>query len=111
MNAFSYMNINGNGYEVTIGGTLLTVEITGHAAWRKVGRSIEEQAIYMSVQKGFEHIKTLINGERFILVDSEFLCSIIGQVHFYSGEVVVDIITVVDSMEPTNPKGTAEFYI
>lgn len=111
MNAFSYMNINGNGYRNTIGGYELSVEITGHGAWRKVGRSVQESAIYMTVEKGFEHLGSLTHGDRFLLIDSELLHTVVGAVYFYGNEVVVEVITVIDSLEPTNPKGTAEFYI
>lgn len=111
MSAFSYMNIDGNGYRNTINGHELNVEITGHGAWRKVGRSVQESAIYMTVEKGFEDYCTLFHGERFLLIDSELLHTVVGAVYFYGKEVAVEVITVIDSLEPSNPKGTAEFYL
>lgn len=111
MNAFSYMNINGNGYYNKINGYKFSVEITGHGAWRKVGRGVQESAIYMTAEKGFEYITTLSHGERFLLIDPELLHTVVGAVYFYGDEVVVEVITVIDSLEPTNPKGTAEFYV
>lgn len=109
--AFSYMNINGNGYTNKIGGIELSVEITGHGAWRRVGRSVMESTVYATVEKGLDHIKSLSNGERFLLIDSEYLHTIIGAVYFYGKEIVVEVITIVDSLEPTNPRGTAEFRV
>lgn len=111
MNAFSYMNINGNEYRNKINGYEFSVEITGHGAWRKVGRCVQESAIYMTAEKGFEQIKTLSHGERFLLIDPELLHTLVGAAYFYGNEVVVEIITVIDSLEPTNPRGTAEFYV
>ena len=111
MNAFSYMNIDGNGYRNKIDIYDLNVEITGHGAWQKVGRSIQESAIYMTVEKGFDDIKELFNGERFLLIDTDLMHTVIGAVYFYGTEIVVEVITVVNSIEPTNPKGTPEFYV
>lgn len=91
---------------LTIQGIHIIIEYSFHGMEQSKHRSIYQAATVDMIQRGFNDIVDLQSGERFILVDNNLGISIIGAVRGIGGDILISVITTVDSTTPTNPHNT-----
>jgi hypothetical protein len=91
---------------ITIDGIPTIIEYSYHSIKRSKHRLIFEAAVTMMIQNAFDNILDLHNDERFIVIDSDLCISVIGALKAVGGDIIVSIVSVIDSDEPTNPHGT-----
>ncbi|MEX3713525.1 hypothetical protein ABFV99_14070 [Cytobacillus horneckiae] len=91
---------------LSIQGIYTSIEYSHHSIKRSKHRGVFDSAIVHMIQEGFDEILDLQNHQRFILINKELGLSIIGSLHCDGLDVVIDIISVIDSTKPTNPYNT-----
>lgn len=77
-----------------------------HALKRKQHRTILHANVVWMVKKGFEEILDLKHEQEFILTNTELDMSVVGCVSCTGSDIVIRIITVIDSAEPRNEQQT-----
>jgi hypothetical protein len=92
--------------ELNIEGYDVLCEFSTHAFNQRKNREIFKSACAWTVEKAFSHFFGLENHERFIIIDRELDISVVASFYQSGGEMVVSIITVIDSNEPNNPYDT-----
>lgn len=98
-------------YEFDVDGFPLVIEMPLHAIKRHKHRGIYFSVVCDIIRKGFYDILDLRKGERFILTSKELGISVIGTMDVAGNDIVVWIVTVIDSVNPTNPHGTIQIAI
>lgn len=91
---------------IEIDGIPTVIEYSYHSIKRSKHRSIFEAAVTMMIQNAFDALLDLRNNERFIVIDRELCISVIGALKAVGGDIIISIVSVIDSDEPTNPHGT-----
>lgn len=91
---------------ITIDGIPTVIEYSYHSIKRSKHRVVFESAVVMMIQNAFDEILDLHNDERFIVIDKELCISVIGSLRGVGGEIIISIVSVIDSDQPTNPYGT-----
>ncbi|BCT30308.1 MULTISPECIES: hypothetical protein [Bacillus subtilis group] len=91
---------------LTIQGIPTIIEYSYHSIERSNHRGIFRAAVTNMIQLGFDKILDLKSDERFILIDNELGISVVGNVKGFGGDILISIISVLDSTEPTNPYHT-----
>lgn len=91
---------------LTIDGIPTTIEYTYHSIKRSRHRAVFVSVVTHMIQSAFDDILDLRDGERFIVIDNELCVSVIGALKAVGGDILISIVSVIDSAEPTNPYGT-----
>lgn len=95
----------------SVQGIFTSIEYSYHSINRSNHRGIFESAIVHMIQEGFDEILDLHNHQRFILISRELGLSVIAALHFDVIDIVIDIVSVIDSTEPTNPYHTHTIHL
>lgn len=98
-------------YCFTMFGFDAVIVFRNHALKRKKHRSIIHANVVYMVKKGFEQVIDLKSETEFILTNTELNMSVVGCVSCAGSDIVVRIITVIDSAEPRNERGTLKIAI
>ena len=96
---------------ITIDGVYTIIEFSYHSIKRGMERAIYESALVFMVQRGFDEILDLKNGERFIVIDKELRISFVGALNAVGTDIIISIVSAIDSAEPSNHRGTHEIAI
>ena len=96
---------------LNIDGFPVIINYSLHSLKRAKLRGVYLNSIVDMIKNGFDYILDLRAGERFILISEDYRISLIGCMHTAGSDIVIDIITTIDSDQPTNYKGTKVFYI
>lgn len=96
---------------LSIDGFPVIINYSLHSLKRAKLRGVYLNSIVEMIKNGFYSILDLRAGERFILISEEYRISLIGGMHTAGSDIVIDVITTIDSDKPTNYKGTKEFHI
>lgn len=91
---------------LTIDGIPTIIEYSYHSIKQSKHRAVFEAAATMMVQNAFDELLDLRNDERFIIISLELGISVIGNMRAVGGDIVIGIVTVIDSTEPYNPHNT-----
>lgn len=91
---------------IEIDGIPTIIEYSSHGIERSKHRSIFQAVVTMMIQNAFDELLDLKNGQKFMIIDSELGITVIGVMEPCGLDVVIPIISVIDSAEPTNPHGT-----
>lgn len=91
---------------ITIQGVPVIIEYSNHSLDQSKYRGIFESAATHMVKQAFEEIIDLHSSETFILVSHELGISLVASIRGIGGDVLVSIITAIDSAQPTNPYHT-----
>lgn len=92
--AYKEFELQIEAYDVYLG-------FTRHAVERQESRGIYEASVLSMIRGGFDYFFGL-EDERFIIIDHDLGISAIGFLHQEYGELHINIISVIDSVEPTN---------
>lgn len=87
----------------------VTLEFNLHGDNRSQEREVLHSTVLYMVQRQLESILDLTDGSRFIITDSELGISIVGGVAAVGLDLVVSIISAVDSPDIYNPHETVVF--
>lgn len=98
-------------FHFTIQGFSVVVELNSHSMMRNKDRNIYESVVCLMVQEGFNHILDMKNNQRFILSSAEFDVSIVCVISSVGGEIIVSVVSSIDSKEPRNPHNTIQIAI
>ncbi|MES9681852.1 hypothetical protein ABWK22_02805 [Gottfriedia acidiceleris] len=96
---------------LSIGGIPTTITYTYHSIKQSIHRSVIESVVVMMIQNAFDELLDLHSGERFIISDTELCVSVVGALWGDGGDIAIDLATVIDSANPTNPHGTFRIAI
>lgn len=112
MNAFKYIDrpstelFGAKEINLVLEGFDTIIEISRHAIQKQTHRAIYESSIITMIEEAFPSLFGIQDNERFIITSFEFGISVIGSVYQDYGSLFIDIITVIDSITPTNPYNT-----
>lgn len=98
-------------YYLDIDGFHTIIEFSDHSIFRGKHRKVYDSSILDMVRNGFYDIIDLHKNERFILICEEYGVSLIGGVRSVGGDIVITLITQIDSANPTNPYNTHTIYV
>lgn len=87
------------------------VEFSYHGQKRGKEREVIENAMVYMIQRAFHSIIDLKHGERFLLTDRELDMSLVGGIHADGTDIIISIISTVDSAFVHNPFDTLEIAI
>lgn len=93
-------------FYLNIEGFNVIIEFTLHSQKRGQKRRIYDNTVITMVRSGFYDIIELRNHEKFILSSYEFGVSLIGEIMSVGGDIVIKLVTSIDSPDATNPYGT-----
>lgn len=96
---------------VTIDDVEVIIEFNHHSTKRGQERSVFDAAAVLMIQRAFDNILDLGNGERFIIIDTELHISIVGAIKGVGQDILVSVISAVNDIHPHNPRGTLEVVI
>lgn len=103
-------HIFGKEYELNIEGYTININVNQHAINRQEDRGILEASILSGIRDSFDFFFGL-DDQRFIIIDHALDVSIIGYIKQEYGEFYVEVISVVDSIAPTNPYHTVTIEV
>lgn len=96
---------------MNIEGVSTIIEFSFHGTNRSKQRAVYESASVLMVQRAFDEILDLKNGQRFLIIDKELCISVVGALNAVGTDVIISIVSVIDSAEPYNPHNTYEIVI
>ena len=96
---------------ITIDDVEVVIEFSYHGINRGKERSVFDAAAVLMIQRAYEQILDLHNGERFIIIDTELHFSIVGAIKGVGQDIVVSVISAINDIFPHNPHCTLEVVI
>ena len=101
-----------NMFTMNYEGTDIEMQLTDHAASRVRQRAMVKSAVYGSIVAALDFILDFKNEQEFAVVDEDAACTVVGAVHTSkSGNINIDIVTVIDNTDVFVKKGTSIVHI
>ena len=97
--------------DIIVDGISAIIEFSYHGQKRGKERDMIENAMVYIIQRAFHSIIDLKHGERFLLIDYELDMSIVGVVEVDGRDIIIGIVSAVDSATPHNPQDTLEIVV
>ena len=94
-------------FEFNVEGIEITISFSAHAQKRLKERQVKSYQVSGAVVMLGEEILEMKNGHEFIIIDEDLFESYVFAVHAErSGDIIIDVITVVDTPDIWNRRGT-----
>ena len=87
-------------------GIEVNIQMSLHAIKRLNERDIKNYQVYGAVVTLGEEILDMKNGHEFIIVDEDLKASYVFGLHASPSDITIDVITVVDTQDIWNKRGT-----
>jgi hypothetical protein len=84
-------------FSFQIEGVSISIGVSNHAAIRMSQRGVDKYASYGTIVALGEIILDMKNKEEFCIQDKELNIALCCAIHFDSGDIVIEIITVLDN--------------
>lgn len=91
---------------LNIEGYSVLVDFSYHAFKQRKNREIVKAAVTYTIEKAFSHFFGMDNNERFVIIDHEMDYSVVASFYQDGGEMVVSVISVIDTVNPFNGSNT-----
>ena len=91
---------------LNINGFSTIIEYSYHAIQEIGYRSIYVSAVTHIIQMAFDELLDLKYGDKFMITDNELGLTVVGVMEPSGLDIIIPIVSVIDSARPTNPHGT-----
>lgn len=96
---------------INVEGIDAIIEFSYHGQKRGHEGELLDSAIVFMVQRAFNEILDLKHGKQFLIKDEELDMSIVGQVRVERYDIIISVVSAINSAEPRNPYHTLEIAI